>query len=95
MAILATGNLMSWVLSFFVFWFVFFPHPGKAEFYQDRDPLRVSVSREQSFLESPLAHDPFGCHQPPAQENSKSHDDNAEAGKRYGGSGSVTKGDYC
>eukprot|EP00072_Mus_musculus_P027754 NP_795950.2 centrosomal protein of 295 kDa [Mus musculus] len=55
--------------------------PGKAEFYQDRDPLRVSVSREQSFLESPLAHDPFGCHQPPAQENSKSHDDNAEAVK--------------
>ncbi|XP_017168912.1 centrosomal protein of 295 kDa isoform X15 [Mus musculus] len=54
---------------------------GKAEFYQDRDPLRVSVSREQSFLESPLAHDPFGCHQPPAQENSKSHDDNAEAVK--------------
>ncbi|XP_029398634.1 centrosomal protein of 295 kDa isoform X2 [Mus pahari] len=53
--------------------------PGKAEFYQDRDPLRVSVSREQSFLESPLAHDPFGCHQTPAQENSKSHDDNAEA----------------
>ncbi|XP_017168913.1 centrosomal protein of 295 kDa isoform X18 [Mus musculus] len=56
-------------------------HNGKAEFYQDRDPLRVSVSREQSFLESPLAHDPFGCHQPPAQENSKSHDDNAEAVK--------------
>uniref|UniRef100_A0A8C6MX19 Centrosomal protein 295 n=1 Tax=Mus spicilegus TaxID=10103 RepID=A0A8C6MX19_MUSSI len=56
-------------------------HSGKAEFYQDRDPLRVSVSREQSFLESPLAHDPFGCHQPPAQENSKSHDDNAEAVK--------------
>ncbi|XP_076782131.1 centrosomal protein of 295 kDa isoform X3 [Arvicanthis niloticus] len=48
--------------------------PGKAEFYQDRDPLRVSVSREQSFLGSPLAHDPFGCHQPPSQENSKSHD---------------------
>ncbi|XP_031201803.1 centrosomal protein of 295 kDa isoform X3 [Mastomys coucha] len=47
---------------------------GKAEFYQERDPLRVSVSREQSFLGSPLAHDPFGCHQPPVQENSKSHD---------------------
>ncbi|GAB1293888.1 Centrosomal protein of 295 kDa [Apodemus speciosus] len=52
--------------------------PGKAEFYQDRDPLRVSVSREQSFLGSPLAHDPFACHQPPAQENSKSHN-SAEA----------------
>ncbi|XP_028619157.1 centrosomal protein of 295 kDa isoform X3 [Grammomys surdaster] len=52
--------------------------PGKAEFYQDRDPLRVSVSREQSFLGSPLAHDTFGYHQPPAQENSKS-DDSAEA----------------
>ncbi|XP_052045040.1 centrosomal protein of 295 kDa isoform X3 [Apodemus sylvaticus] len=54
--------------------------PGKAEFYQDRDPLRVSVSREQSFLGSLLAHDPFGCHQPPAQENSKSHN-SAEAVK--------------
>ncbi|XP_052045044.1 centrosomal protein of 295 kDa isoform X7 [Apodemus sylvaticus] len=53
---------------------------GKAEFYQDRDPLRVSVSREQSFLGSLLAHDPFGCHQPPAQENSKSHN-SAEAVK--------------
>ncbi|XP_055471377.1 centrosomal protein of 295 kDa isoform X1 [Psammomys obesus] len=48
---------------------------GKADFYQGRDPLRVSVSREQSFLGSPLAHDPFGCHQPPAQDNSRSHDD--------------------
>ncbi|XP_007645189.1 centrosomal protein of 295 kDa isoform X4 [Cricetulus griseus] len=47
--------------------------PGKSDFYQDRDPLRVSVSREQSFLGSPLARDPFGCHQPPAQ-NSSSHD---------------------
>ncbi|XP_051012730.1 centrosomal protein of 295 kDa [Acomys russatus] len=48
--------------------------PGKSDFYQDRDPLRVSVSREQSFLGSLLARDPFGCHQPPAQENSRSHD---------------------
>ncbi|XP_063121790.1 centrosomal protein of 295 kDa isoform X14 [Rattus norvegicus] len=47
---------------------------GKAEFYRDRDPLRVSVSREQSYLGSPVAHDPFGCHQPSVQENSKSHD---------------------
>ncbi|KAL6040219.1 hypothetical protein STEG23_016036, partial [Scotinomys teguina] len=47
--------------------------PGKPDFYQDRDPLRVSVSREQSFLGSPLARDPFGCHQPPAQK-SGSHD---------------------
>nr|XP_048289823.1 centrosomal protein of 295 kDa isoform X5 [Myodes glareolus] len=47
--------------------------PGKSDFCQDRDPLRVSVSREQSFLGSPLACDPFGCHQPPAQ-NSRSHD---------------------
>ncbi|CAH6777432.1 Cep295 [Phodopus roborovskii] len=48
------------------------PVPGKSDFYQDRDPLRVSISREQSFLGSPLARDPFGCHQPPAQ-NSRSH----------------------
>ncbi|XP_021090895.1 centrosomal protein of 295 kDa isoform X4 [Mesocricetus auratus] len=47
--------------------------PGKSDFYQDRDPLRVSVSREQSFLGSPLAHDLFACHQPPAQ-NSRSND---------------------
>ncbi|KAL1781775.1 centrosomal protein of 295 kDa isoform X2 [Sigmodon hispidus] len=47
--------------------------PGKSDFYQDRDPLRVSVSREQSFLGSPLECDPFGCHQPPAQ-NIRSHD---------------------
>ncbi|XP_075858548.1 centrosomal protein of 295 kDa isoform X3 [Microcebus murinus] len=42
---------------------------GKLDFYQDRDPMRVSVSREQSFLGSPLARDPFGCLQPNAQEN--------------------------
>ncbi|XP_075822887.1 centrosomal protein of 295 kDa isoform X1 [Microtus pennsylvanicus] len=47
--------------------------PGKSDFCQDRDPLRVSVSREQSFLGSPLACDPFDRHQPPAQ-NSRSHD---------------------
>lgn len=73
--------------------FVFFLfYPGKAEFYQGRDPLRVSVSREQSFLGSPLAHDPFGCHQPSVQENSKSHD-TAEAGKRHIGRRSVTHKD--
>ncbi|XP_075822893.1 centrosomal protein of 295 kDa isoform X7 [Microtus pennsylvanicus] len=48
-------------------------HSGKSDFCQDRDPLRVSVSREQSFLGSPLACDPFDRHQPPAQ-NSRSHD---------------------
>ncbi|XP_068411788.1 centrosomal protein of 295 kDa isoform X6 [Eschrichtius robustus] len=42
---------------------------GKPDFYQDRDPLRVSVSREQSFLGSPLGCDPFGHLHPVAQEN--------------------------
>eukprot|EP00070_Physeter_catodon_P050203 XP_028357097.1 centrosomal protein of 295 kDa isoform X7 [Physeter catodon] len=42
---------------------------GKPDFYQDRDPLRVSVSREQSFLGSPLDCDPFGHLHPVAQEN--------------------------
>ncbi|XP_008579973.1 PREDICTED: centrosomal protein KIAA1731 homolog isoform X1 [Galeopterus variegatus] len=42
---------------------------GKPGFYQDRDPMRVSISREQSFFESPLAYDPFGCLQPIDQEN--------------------------
>ncbi|XP_036716591.1 centrosomal protein of 295 kDa isoform X5 [Balaenoptera musculus] len=42
---------------------------GKADFYQDRDPLRVSVSRELSFLGSPLGCDPFGHLHPVAQEN--------------------------
>ncbi|XP_030650506.1 centrosomal protein of 295 kDa isoform X3 [Nomascus leucogenys] len=43
--------------------------PGKPGIYQDRDPLRVSVSREQSFFGSPLARDPFSCLQPVGQEN--------------------------
>ncbi|XP_004838088.1 centrosomal protein of 295 kDa isoform X4 [Heterocephalus glaber] len=42
--------------------------PGKPEFYQGRDPLRVSVSREQSFLGSPLSSDSFVCLQPTIQE---------------------------
>ncbi|XP_049569595.1 centrosomal protein of 295 kDa isoform X9 [Orcinus orca] len=42
---------------------------GKPDFYQDRDPLRVSVSREQSFLGSPLDCDPFGHLHPAAQES--------------------------
>ncbi|PNI41202.1 CEP295 isoform 3 [Pan troglodytes] len=42
---------------------------GKPGIYQDRDPLRVSISREQSFFGSPLAHDPFSCLQPVGQEN--------------------------
>ncbi|XP_043435874.1 LOW QUALITY PROTEIN: centrosomal protein of 295 kDa [Prionailurus bengalensis] len=36
---------------------------------QDRDPLRVSISREQSFFGSPLDCEPFGCLYPVAQEN--------------------------
>ncbi|KAM7084612.1 centrosomal protein of 295 kDa isoform 2-T2 [Molossus nigricans] len=42
---------------------------GKPDFYQDRDPLRVSVSREQSFLGTPLDHDSFAHPHPIAQEN--------------------------
>ncbi|XP_060976641.1 centrosomal protein of 295 kDa isoform X2 [Dama dama] len=42
---------------------------GKPDLYQDRDPLRVSISREQSFLGSPLDHDPFGHLHPLAQED--------------------------
>uniref|UniRef100_A0A8C7EL37 Centrosomal protein 295 n=1 Tax=Neovison vison TaxID=452646 RepID=A0A8C7EL37_NEOVI len=41
---------------------------GKPDFYQDRDPLRVSISREQSFFGSPLNCDAFGCLYPIAQE---------------------------
>nr|KAF6464489.1 centrosomal protein 295 [Rousettus aegyptiacus] len=41
---------------------------GKSDFYQDRDPLRVSVSREQNFLEPSLDHDPLGCPHPIDQE---------------------------
>uniref|UniRef100_A0A2K5WV35 Centrosomal protein 295 n=1 Tax=Macaca fascicularis TaxID=9541 RepID=A0A2K5WV35_MACFA len=42
---------------------------GKPGIYQDRDPLRVSISREQSFFGSPLACDPFSCLQQVGQEN--------------------------
>ncbi|XP_040112421.1 centrosomal protein of 295 kDa isoform X2 [Oryx dammah] len=42
---------------------------GKPDFCQDRDPLRVSISREQSFLGSPLDCDPFGRLHQVAQEN--------------------------
>uniref|UniRef100_A0A8C9CA25 Centrosomal protein 295 n=1 Tax=Phocoena sinus TaxID=42100 RepID=A0A8C9CA25_PHOSS len=47
---------------------------GKPDFYEDRDPLRVSVSREQSFLGSPLDCDPFGHLHPVAQESICSDD---------------------
>ncbi|XP_073071957.1 centrosomal protein of 295 kDa isoform X9 [Manis javanica] len=50
---------------------------GKPDFYEDRDPLRVSVSREQSFLGSPLACDPFGHVHPLAQENISGSDSEA------------------
>ncbi|KAB1272040.1 Centrosomal protein of 295 kDa [Camelus dromedarius] len=53
---------------------------GKSEFYQDRDPLRVSISREQSFLGSPLDRDPRGHLHPVAQENIRDAD-SAEAVK--------------
>ncbi|XP_025141950.3 centrosomal protein of 295 kDa isoform X4 [Bubalus bubalis] len=49
---------------------------GKPDFYQDRDPLRVSISREQSFLGSPLDRDPFGHLHPVAQENICGDDSN-------------------
>ncbi|XP_005858961.1 PREDICTED: centrosomal protein of 295 kDa isoform X2 [Myotis brandtii] len=42
---------------------------GNPDFYQDRDPLRVSISREQNFLEAPLDCDPFAHPDPIAQEN--------------------------
>ncbi|XP_057363099.1 centrosomal protein of 295 kDa isoform X3 [Manis pentadactyla] len=50
---------------------------GKPDFYQDRDPLRVSVSREQSFLGCPLDCDPFGHVHPLAQENISGADSEA------------------
>ncbi|XP_076969364.1 centrosomal protein of 295 kDa isoform X2 [Tamandua tetradactyla] len=53
---------------------------GKIEFYQDRDPVRVSISREQSLLGNLLDHDPFGHLQPVAQKNVYS-DDHDEAVK--------------
>ncbi|CAK6448876.1 unnamed protein product [Pipistrellus nathusii] len=43
--------------------------PSILDSYQDRDPLRVSVSREQSFLRTPLDCDPFAHPHPIAQEN--------------------------
>nr|KAF6342646.1 centrosomal protein 295 [Pipistrellus kuhlii] len=43
--------------------------PSILDSYQDRDPLRVSVSREQSFLRTPLDCDPFSHPHPIAQEN--------------------------
>ncbi|XP_077636721.1 centrosomal protein of 295 kDa isoform X2 [Crocuta crocuta] len=42
---------------------------GKQDSCQERDPLRVSISREQSFFGSPLDRDAFGCLYPVAQEN--------------------------
>ncbi|XP_006871284.1 PREDICTED: centrosomal protein KIAA1731 homolog [Chrysochloris asiatica] len=42
---------------------------GKTNFSQDRDPMRVSISREQSLLSSSLDHDSVGHRQPSAQEN--------------------------
>ncbi|XP_032708691.1 centrosomal protein of 295 kDa isoform X3 [Lontra canadensis] len=53
---------------------------GKPDFYQDRDPLRVSISREQSFFGSPLNCDAFGCLYPIAQEY-VCNDDSKEAVK--------------
>nr|XP_039318129.1 centrosomal protein of 295 kDa isoform X1 [Saimiri boliviensis boliviensis] len=40
---------------------------GKPGVYQERDPLRVSISREQNFFVSPMACDPFSCLQPVGQ----------------------------
>uniref|UniRef100_A0A8C9KVC6 Centrosomal protein 295 n=1 Tax=Panthera tigris altaica TaxID=74533 RepID=A0A8C9KVC6_PANTA len=42
---------------------------GKIIAFYYRDPLRVSISREQSFFGSPLDCEPFGCLYPVAQEN--------------------------
>ncbi|KAM9219783.1 centrosomal protein of 295 kDa isoform 2-T2 [Dugong dugon] len=42
---------------------------GKTDFSQDRDPMRVSISREQSLLGSSLDHNSFGHHQPVTQKN--------------------------
>ncbi|XP_015441462.2 centrosomal protein of 295 kDa isoform X2 [Pteropus alecto] len=53
---------------------------GKSDFYQDRDPLRVSVSREQNFLETSLDHDPFG-RPPPTDQEKVCGDDSDEAVK--------------
>ena len=59
----------------------FFSLPGNPDFYQDRDPLRVSISREQSFTWTPLDRDPFAHPHPIAQENIRVDDCN-EAGER-------------
>ncbi|XP_047372049.1 centrosomal protein of 295 kDa isoform X3 [Sciurus carolinensis] len=48
--------------------------PGNPNFYQDRDPMRVSISREQIFFGSPMAHVPINCLQPAAQESVCSND---------------------
>ena len=62
----------------------FFSLPGNPDFYQDRDPLRVSISREQSFTWTPLDRDPFAHPHPIAQENIRVDDCN-EAGEREKG----------
>ncbi|ELV13532.1 hypothetical protein TREES_T100004622 [Tupaia chinensis] len=51
---------------------------GKPDFYQDRDPMRVSVSREHSFPGSPLTCEPSGCLQSLA-ENIRGDDYGDEA----------------
>uniref|UniRef100_A0A8C9PL63 Centrosomal protein 295 n=1 Tax=Spermophilus dauricus TaxID=99837 RepID=A0A8C9PL63_SPEDA len=48
--------------------------PGNQNFYQDRDPMRVSISREQIFFGSPVARVPVGCLQPAVQESVCSSD---------------------
>uniref|UniRef100_A0A8D2DYE1 Centrosomal protein 295 n=1 Tax=Sciurus vulgaris TaxID=55149 RepID=A0A8D2DYE1_SCIVU len=47
---------------------------GNPNFYQDRDPMRVSISREQVFFGSPMARVPINCLQPAAQESVCSND---------------------
>ncbi|XP_063112298.1 centrosomal protein of 295 kDa isoform X2 [Cavia porcellus] len=54
---------------------------GKSEFCQERDPLRVSVSREQSFLGSPQPSDPFDDLQPATQDQVCGDDYDDEAVK--------------
>ncbi|XP_006897246.1 PREDICTED: centrosomal protein KIAA1731 homolog [Elephantulus edwardii] len=53
---------------------------GKTYFYQDRDPMRVSISREQNFLDSSLDFDSFSRLQPVAQKT-VSGDDYEKAAK--------------
>ncbi|XP_066226741.1 centrosomal protein of 295 kDa isoform X1 [Saccopteryx leptura] len=52
----------------------------KPDFHQDRDPLRVSISREQSFLGTPLDRAPLAHPQLNAKEN-VCGDDSEEAAK--------------